>query len=397
MAEEAAPTVGPDPGGLRVSLDVSAVPVRPVGAGHYILQLARQLAGRPDIDLVLSARSSDRNRWAPLVAPDRLLAAAPDARPLRLVWEQFRLGPLVSSTGAAVHHGPHYTIPRRCPIPSVVTIHDMTFFDRPDVHQATKVRFFRSAIRHAASSETVIVCVSDRTAERFAAHFSTTAPILVAPHGIDHDRFTTIAPPGADAATLRRLGLGGTARRIVHVGTLEPRKGIITLLEAFERVLEVDPGCELIFAGQRGWGLESFDQALMRSSAKAHVRLLGYVDDDDVPALLRSASVLAYPSVDEGFGLPALEGLACGAPVVTTSGSVMEDLCGPAAWLAPPGDPAALAGVLVEILGSPAEDALARRDLGTKRAGEFTWTKTASLHVEAYALANSLRRPQRGK
>jgi glycosyltransferase involved in cell wall biosynthesis len=371
--------------------------VQPAGAGRYILELVRALAHRDDVQIELIARKGDLERWRQIDGGAGVHGLVPNARPARLVYEQVLLSRQLTSLGVQVHHGPHYTIPRRCPIPSVVTIHDMTFFDRPDVHQATKVRFFRSAIRHAASSATVIVCVSDRTAERFAAHFSTTAPILVAPHGIDHDRFTTIAPPGADAATLRRLGLGGTARRIVHVGTLEPRKGIITLLEAFERVLEVDPGCELIFAGQRGWGLESFDQALMRSSAKAHVRLLGYVDDDDVPALLRSASVLAYPSVDEGFGLPALEGLACGAPVVTTSGSVMEDLCGPAAWLAPPGDPAALAGVLVEILGSPAEDALARRDLGTKRAGEFTWTKTASLHVEAYALANSLRRPQRGK
>ncbi len=150
MVERTPSHLAPDLGALRVSLDVSAVPVRPVGAGHYILQLARQLAARPDIDLVLSARRSDRERWAPLVAADRLLAAAPDARPLRLAWEQLRLGPLVSSTGAAVHHGPHYTMPRRSGIPSVVTVHDLSFFDAPSWHERSKVEVFRRAITRAA-------------------------------------------------------------------------------------------------------------------------------------------------------------------------------------------------------------------------------------------------------
>ena len=105
-------------GVLRVSLDVSAVPDQPVGAGHYILQLAGQLAGRPDIDLVLCSRSTDRDRWSAMVPPDHLLAAAPGPRPLRLAWEQVRLGPLLAASGAAVHHGPHYTMPRRSGLPT---------------------------------------------------------------------------------------------------------------------------------------------------------------------------------------------------------------------------------------------------------------------------------------
>jgi glycosyltransferase involved in cell wall biosynthesis len=374
-------------------LDVSAVPERPAGAGRYVVELVRSLAGSEELVLELLCRRADGRRWRLANPSARIHEIIPNPRPARLAYEATLLRRRIAALGVSVHHGPHYTLPRGCPVPTVVTIHDLTFFDHPEHHEAIKVRFFQSAIRAAARNAMVIVCVSGRTAERFQARFETKAPVLVAPHGIDHQRFApTERAPGSDRAIVERLGLEPTRPRIIQVGTLEPRKGISTLLSAFEQLSASEPDCELVYVGQRGWGIEAFDRELAASPVRERVKVLGYVEDEDLPALLRSGSVLAYPSVDEGFGLPALEGLACAVPVVTTRGSVMEELCGAAAWLVEAGDPSQLAEALLEVLNAPEALRTERAAQGRARAGEFTWAKTAQRHVAAYELAASLRR-----
>ena len=109
--------------------------------------------------------------------------------------------------------------------------------------------------------------------------------------------------------------------------------------------------------------------------------------DDVVPVLLRTAAVVAYPSIDEGFGLPALEALACGAPLVTTAGSVMEEICGAAPWLCEPADAVSLAQEIERVLAADPSERGRRRDLGVATAREFTWAASASKHLEAYRLA----------
>ena len=209
---------------LRVALDVSAVPDRPVGAGQYILQLAGQLAGRPDIDLVLCARSADRVRWESTVPAGNLLATAPGPRPLRLAWEQLRLGPLLAASGAAVHHGPHYTMPRRPPVPSVVTVHDLSFFDAPEWHERSKVVLFRRAIRRAARDAAVVVCPSQVTADALGRWCTVAAEVVVAPHGVDTDRFRPEEPaPGADVERLASIDARLASGRPLLVVRGDPR------------------------------------------------------------------------------------------------------------------------------------------------------------------------------
>jgi glycosyltransferase involved in cell wall biosynthesis len=373
---------------LRASLDVSAIPERPAGAGRYVIELVRQLAERDELDLMLLARRGDRSRWEAIGPAARTIDLVPSARALRLAYEQLRLGSEIRRLDVDIHHGPHYTMPGRCPVPAVVTIHDLTFFDRPELHERSKVLLFRRAIRQAAKRAAVLVCVSEVTASRLAELLEPRAPVIVAPHGIDHQRFAPTEPtPGADAIALAALGLEPTASRIVSVGTLEPRKGVVTLLEAFERIAGLRPELELVFAGQRGWGLDEFDRRLAASPARERIRVLGYVDEATLPALLRHASVVAYASVDEGFGLPALEALACGAPLVTSQGSVMASLCGPAPWLVDPLDPASLASGLEAALDASAAERSRRRAEGLERASGFSWQATAELHLEAYRVA----------
>lgn len=381
---------------LRVSLDVSAVPDRPVGAGHYIQQLANQLAARTDVDLVLSSRSADRARWAPMVAADKLLAAAPGPRPLRLVWEQLRLGPLLSSSGVVVHHGPHYTMPRHPPVPTVVTVHDLSFFDSPGWHQRSKVALFQRAIRRVAREAAVVVCPSQMTAEALARWCTVKAEVVVAPHGVDTARFRPDDPSaGEDAARLVAIDSRLTSDRpfLVFVGTLEPRKDVPTLIRAFSAVASRHPEALLVLAGGRGWGADEVDAAVVTSGLGKRVVQTGYVDDAAIAALLRSAAAVVYPSLYEGFGMPALEALACGATLVTTSGTAMEEVAGASALLFPPGDGPALADLLDVVLTGRGDDGAAseRRALGFEIVDSHTWQTSADLHVAAYRSAADRR------
>ncbi len=370
---------------LSVSLDVTAIPIKAAGAGQYALAIAAALSARPDLSTTLITRRADTVRWRERAAGARIAAVAPEARPLRLGWEQVALPRRLRALGVDVHHGLHYTMPERVRMPVVVTVHDLTYFDHPEWHERTKVRFFRRAIEVAARRAAAVVCVSQATADRFATLCHPRAPIVVAPHGIDHQRFTPAEPSvGSDVATLERLGIDVDRPLIVFVGTLEPRKGLGLLIDAFDRVAEAHLDALLVLAGQPGWGdpLEPLKSAAHRD----RVVVTGYVPDDAVPALLRRAAAAVYPSLGEGYGLPALEALACGAPLLTTSGTPMADAAGDAALSVPPGDGAALAGALESILaGGPALEA--QRERGLERVAPLTWEAAAERHVEAYRLA----------
>ncbi len=383
---------------LTVALDASAVPERPVGAGQYVLQLAGALSTRPDVDLVVCSRRTDRARWEALAAPVGLLASAPDSRPLRVAWERTRLGPLAAGAGAAVLHAPHYTMPRRPPVASVVTIHDLSFFEWPRWHERSKVLLFRRAIRTAARTAEVVVCPSRITADSLHRWCRVDAEVVVAPHGVDAGRFRPDEPsPGADASAIARLDgrLAGPDRFLLFVGTLEPRKDVPTLVEAFARVAGRHPDALLVLAGGRGWGADAVDRSVAASGLAGRIVRTGYVGDPEVAALLRTATAAVYPSRYEGFGLPALEALACGTPLVTTSGTAMEEVAGASALLVGPGDVAALADaidlVLASSTGAPDAAAAERRALGQEIARRHTWEASAALHVAAYRSARRRR------
>jgi glycosyltransferase involved in cell wall biosynthesis len=385
---EAARVTGAAP--LALSLDVSAVPARPGGAGQYTIALARGLAAHADVALTLVARRADAARWAPAGAA-HLRPAVPSSRPGRLAFEQLGLPALLRSAAVQVHHGPHYTMPARAPVPCAVTIHDCTFFDHPEWHVRTKAAFFRRAIRRAARDAGVLVCVSGVTAERLHANCAVRAPVVVAPHGVDHARFSPEElSPGADAAALRALGVPDDRPFVAFVGTLEPRKGVAALVGAFDAVAASRPDLVLVLAGQNGWGLAETERALAAARHADRVVRTGYVPDATVPALLRRAAVVAYPAIEEGFGLPALEALACGASLVTTEGTAMAELAGGAARLVPPGAVAPLADALAAAVDAGAEPA--RRARGLQVAGERTWEASVAEHLRAYALARQARR-----
>jgi glycosyltransferase involved in cell wall biosynthesis len=370
---------------VRVLLDVSAVPARPVGAGVYTIEIARGIAPRTDLDVHLVARRDDADRWSTIAPRATVHAVVPGRRPARLAWEQTAAAGLARHIGADVWHGPHYTMPLRLDVPAVVTVHDMTFFDHPEWHERAKVPFFRQMIRSSAARARVVVCVSHETARRLRAITATGADVLVAHHGVDHARFRPDAGPSADLALLDAHGI--TPPFVAsHPGTLEPRKDLPTLVAAYARVAAGRPDLRLVIAGADGWGTVAVRDAIAEHHVGARVLRPGYLPSVALPALLRRASAVAYPSQYEGFGLPALEALACGAPLVTTRGSALEEVVGDAALCVPPHDPLALASALANVL----DDVDLERRLrhaGPEQAAHFTWAASVDVHVDAYERA----------
>ena len=369
---------------MKLALDVSAVPPRLAGAGRYIGELARRVPAT-GVETTLVTRRDDTLRWHDWSPTTHIASIVPNARPSRLLYEAWWAGRSPTARSVDVWHSPHYTMPHRSSTPTVVTIHDLTFFTNPEWHERSKVPFFRRAIAYAATHADVLVTISEFTARQLDEQVPSHAPVVVATLGVDLERFTT--DTSGDEELLRAHGLNAARPYIFFLGTFEPRKGIDVLLDAFEEIAARDGDVELWLAGQPGWGVKEIEARFTHHGARARIRRLGFVDEAVLPALLRQARAVTYPSRGEGFGLPVLEALACGASVVTSADTVMSEIAGDAALLARAGDAVQLAEVLTHALESSDDQRAARSRRARERAELFTWDSSVAQHVKAYEMA----------
>jgi glycosyltransferase involved in cell wall biosynthesis len=369
---------------MKVAVDVSAVPLKVAGAGRYIVEIARRLPAR-GVDTTLVTRREDAGRWRAF-APDTALAPlVPGGRVARLVTEAMLLGRSPVARASDVWHGPHYTMPRTGSVPTVVTIHDLTFFTHPEWHERSKVEFFRRAITYSAAHARVLISVSAFSARALEEILPAHAPIVVAPLGVEADRF---APTSSDDAHARATyGLDDAVPYIFFVGTVEPRKGLDVLLESFGHIAHDHSTIELWLAGQTGWGEGPIESAIATHPYRERIRRLGYVEDSALGTLYRGATVVAYPSRGEGFGLPVLEAMSCGALVVTSRETVMAEVAGDGAILVPVGDAEALATALDRAIRADEPERAEWSRRARSRAEHFTWDACVDQHLVAYAMA----------
>jgi glycosyltransferase involved in cell wall biosynthesis len=368
-----------------VLVDATAVPADRGGVGRYVdgLVAALDAAGA---DLALVCQRTDAERYGRL-APSARVVPGPAAvahRPARLAWEQTGLPLVAEQVRADVIHSPHYTMPLRAQRPVCVTIHDVTFFTEPDMHTAVKGTFFRSAMRTAVRRAARIIVPSKATRDELVRVLSAEPTTTdVAYHGVDTSTFHP--PTEEDKHRVRlRLGLGNTGY-VAFLGMLEPRKNVPNLIRGWAKaVYWRDEPPALVLAGGSGWD-DDVDAAVADVPSNLRVLRPGYLRFSDLPGYLGGAVLVAYPSHGEGFGLPVLEAMACGSPVLTTPRLSLPEVGGDAVAYTQP-DEESIAQEMSALL----DDAERRAQLGEAglaRAREFTWATSAEAHLASYARA----------
>lgn len=366
---------------MKVFVDATAVPANRGGVGRYVDALLPALADQ-GLDLVVGCQLRDETTLGSIV-PTAELVHAPDlvGRPAaRLAWEQTVLPRTIRRSSPDVVLSPHYTM-SPVDVPTVVTLHDATFFSHAGYHGRVKAPFFRAATRRAVRRAAGLVVPSAATRDEVIRYAGGRPDRFhVAYHGVDTATFRPV-PAEEHRRVARSLGLDGVPY-VAFLGTLAPLKNVPNLIRGWVRAagtLERPPA--LVIAGGAGWD-DGVDVAL--AEVPAHLRALrtGYLPFDDLAGFLGGAEVVAFPSIAEGFGLPVLEAMACGAAVLTSRTSSLPEVGGDAVAYTDT-DAGSIAAALVRLLTDP--DGRARLGAASQaRAARFTWEAAAAVHVAAF-------------
>jgi glycosyltransferase involved in cell wall biosynthesis len=347
---------------MHIGIDASRATVaRRTGTEHYARRLIEALLAQDGHRYTLYFRDAPP-AGAFTGAEQRVI-------PFPRLWTHLRLSyELLTRPRPDVLFVPAHVLPLAHPLPSVVTVHDLGYRHFPEAHPARQRLYLDWSTRFSARAATRVLADShatQRDLERF--------------YGVPAEKVSVVYPgldeglQRVDSAAVRaRYGL--PPDYLLHVGTLQPRKNLARLIEAAGRLRGQWPGLQLVLAGQAGW-----QAGPLLAQARAHadfVRLLDYVPETDLAALLSGARVFVFPSLYEGFGFPVLEAMACGTPVVCANTSSLPELAGEAALLVDPLDTEALAAAISRVLAEPAlaQNLVVR---GHEQSQKFSWADAA--------------------
>jgi glycosyltransferase involved in cell wall biosynthesis len=366
----------------RVLLDATAIPGDRGGVGRYVDNLTEALdAAGAALSVVCQSR--DAEVFSKLAPHSRIIPTAEElgSRPARLAWEQTTLSRLAKRLPVDVIHSPHYTMPLAAAVPVVVTLHDATFFSDRGLHLGVKGRFFRAWTRTSLRRAAVCVVPSRATADELVRHaHADSDALVVAYHGVDAGVFR-VPTPEQIRALADFLDLGDRPW-IAFLGTLEPRKNVPALVRAYIRTMTTRSDRPvLVLAGSPGWD-SGVEPAVAAVPDGMTVLRPGHLPVELLPGLLGGALVVAYPSLGEGFGLPVLEAMACGAAVLTTRKLSLPEVGGDAVAYTGTGA-GDIAAALADLLDHPERRAQLSA-AAVERAAGFTWAASAAAHQQAY-------------
>ena len=348
------------------------------GVGHYTLELVQALARiAPEDRFELLSPLPSLHRPA---LPSNLHVTQARVNSLsRRFWWQVGLPRYIRRSRFSVFHGTNYSVPLWKTCPTVVTIHDLSLLLWPQTHAQHLARRARWRLPLMARRADAIIVPSQSIKTEVCEHL-----------GIDDLKITVIpeaprasfSPVAETVAVRRRLNIGDDF--ILFVGTIEPRKNLLMLIRAFEEILR-NRACQtqLVLAGDEGWLTGELHGFLKNADFSERVRLVGYLADGDLRALYSSCRVFVYPSLYEGFGLPLLEAMACGAPVITSNIPSIRETVGDVALLVSPTDVDELARSIIRLLENRAEREQ-RSALGKQHASKFSWEKAAAATLDIY-------------
>src|SRR4051812_33541384 len=351
---------------MRVGLDATPLLGLRTGIGGYTARLLEALAAGPD-ELVATAFTLRGHRDLPGQLPPGVRAAArpAPARLLQELWARSEWPPVELLSGDVdVFHATNFVLPPLRRARGVVTVHDLAYLRHAATVSAASARY-RTLVPRSLARASVVVTPSAATATALEAEYDVDCPVVVTPLGVD-PVWATARP--LEPTERRRLGLPSSY--IVFVGTLEPRKDLRTLITAHRLVPDAPP---LVLVGPPGWGEELDVTGCLTP---------GYLGDDVLPRVVAGAAAWALPSRDEGFGLPVVEALSAGTPVVASDLPVLREIGGTVTAYAEAGDPSSFAAALQQVLDDPG-DAAARRTHGAA----FTWARCAEATRAAYSLS----------
>lgn len=342
------------------------------GIGRYTAALLDQLVARSDVDVTVTAFTARGQFTLRRVVPTgtRVRGGPVPARALRAWWRRHDWPSTeMLAAYADVVHAPNFVLPPSRESRGVVTVHDLAFLDRPD-ELAPQERELPELVRSSVARAEVVCTPSAAVAEQVEQKLGVDPDrIVVTPLGVD--------PQWLEATTLsrtRRAELRLPERYLLFVGAAQPRKGLDVLLAAYAAQPQLPP---LVLAGPAGWGPPP--------PRSPRVHSVGYLDDAELRSVVAGAAALVLPSRDEGFGLPVLEAMATGVPVVCSNVPALREVASGLATLVPPGDVATLAAALATVDGAGADPAGA----ATRRAhaARYTWEACADATVAAYRQA----------
>ncbi len=358
---------------MRIAVDANEA-FRPelVGFGVYARHLVQNLrALAPTEELVFLGIRSEPFGAEPEGSGNIVMLRS---LAYRSAWSQLRLPLHLWRHRYDLFHSLEHKLPRASFCPTIVTIHDLAFLKFPETtrsaHRQRFVWFTRDAIRRA----TRIIAISESTKRDICQIFNASPDrIDVVYHGVDHSVYRP------EAMRSRR-----SVPYLLTVGTLQPRKNFGMLMRAFNRLCSRWPQrIELLIIGKRGWMWEGIEQQARTGPYADRIHLLGYVPDEQMPSMYAGAALFVMPSLYEGFGMPPLEAMACGVPVVAANESSLPEVLGNAAMFLDPHDEGAWAEGIQRLLNNPQEAATLRRD-GFVQAAKYSWERTARETLNVY-------------
>lgn len=376
---------------LRVAINATPLLAPRTGIGNYIAELGAALDER-DVDVhsfygFRWQHAPPRSMGSPVRTElvrrvrDHVKPFVPFARQLRMLQQRVAFGRGLRRHRIDIYHEPNY-VPIRYDVPVVITVHDLSWLRFPDAHPPDRIGWLNRGLPRAIERAAHILVDSEFVRQEVVQTFGVaTDRVHVAHLGVSEDFRPRTAQE--TASTLQRAALSHGSY-VLTIGTIEPRKNLQHVLHAYARLpVSVQESFPLVVGGARGWGSADLEHELDLLTRRGNVRFLGAVAHEDLVNLYAGAALFVFPSLYEGFGLPPLEAMACGAPVLASNRGSLPEVIGDAGEMLDPANPETTAHLMEGLLGAPAQrHDLARR--GIVRAARFTWTACAQQTAAVY-------------